>query len=160
MNRPPHPALSPSFAPASLHQDGERVSGLSAEARRAKAEGRVRGIHRFMVPMHAKNRMWVFHEPFPSILPVGTRCRASHFSVTRVSAREEMVPVTHGGRNIAVLVPVEFGRRGNAALPTCFGSWFQCIVNREPGRANNKKRGIWDPTTMCCRGRLAPGFSG
>ena len=35
VNRPRTPSLSPS--------DGERVSGLSAVARRAKAEGRVRG---------------------------------------------------------------------------------------------------------------------
>ena len=29
----------------------------------AKAEGRVKGSHRFMVPMHAKNRMGAFPEP-------------------------------------------------------------------------------------------------
>jgi len=38
------PSLSPSFDSVPFQQDGERVSGSSAEARRAKAEGRVRGI--------------------------------------------------------------------------------------------------------------------
>ena len=42
----------------------------------------------------------------PSI-PAGKRCRASHFSVTRVPARDEMVVVTQRGRNIATLVPAE-----------------------------------------------------
>src|SRR5437773_3557394 len=51
MNRPPHPALSPS--------EGERVP-----------EGRVRG--RFMVPMHAQKRKEALHEPtHPWPLPGG-----------------------------------------------------------------------------------------
>jgi len=45
------------------------------------------------------------------------RCRASRFSITRVPTQGEAVLVTHRGRNIAALVPAEFGRRGNAALP-------------------------------------------
>ena len=35
------------------------------------------------------------------------RCRASHFSVTRVPARDETAVVTHESQNIAALVPAE-----------------------------------------------------
>jgi len=37
----------------------------------------------------------------------GLRCRASHFSVARVAARDEKVLVTRRGRNVNVLVPGE-----------------------------------------------------
>ena len=72
---------------------------------------------------------------------VGMRCRASHFSVTRVSARDETIVVTHRGRNIAVLVPVEVWA-ARQRRPTGMAGFF-----RIPENSDIASGGFWCPNS-------------
>ena len=101
--------LTPSLSPS----DGERVSGLSAVARRAKAEGRVRGM---------QSGAWSRGAPIrsaskpPSAASTIVVAPGDQPSLTPSLIRQMLAAFHTSGRGI--LVPVHQGRRGHPLVFT------------------------------------------